>query len=401
LSIRQTPWETRIGVDIMRLSEKILSIKPPPIRFFADKAANTPGCARFDQGEPDFNTPRHIKKAALEALRQNITHYTSTYGIPQLRDAVAERESAKAPGLTRDNVLITAGGMGALFCASSAILDFGQEIILENPSWATYSYMVTIAGGRPVFAKFFEDGKLRPENILEKINGKTRALIVNTPQNPTGRVWSRSEVKAVAEIAEDHDLFVIADEVYERIIYGRRHVSFAEYDEDLSNTILINSFSKTYAMTGWRVGYAVADKEYIRAMMKINRATTTCPNSFAQMGALAALKGSQNAVRRMVSEYRRRRDYTMKRLGEMGLTMPKPDGAFYVFPDISEYDRDSMSFANNLIENAKVSCIPGSGFGSEGEGHVRMSYATSMREIEIGMDRLERFLPNYPEPIKV
>jgi aspartate/methionine/tyrosine aminotransferase len=389
-----------LGADHLQLSEKILSIKPPPIRFFADKASNTPGCARLDQGEPDFDTPRHIKRAAIEAIRRNFTHYTSTYGVPELRDAVAEKESVKVSGLSRNNVLITTGGMGALFCASASILDFGQEIILENPSWATYSYMVTIAGGKAVFVKFFEDDKLKPENITEKINNKTRAIIVNTPQNPTGRVWSREEVKAIAEIAREYNLFVICDEVYEKIIYGRKHVSFAEYDKDLSNTILVNSFSKTYAMTGWRIGYAVGDEAFIPSMLRVNRATTTCPNAFAQMGALAALKGSQNSVKKMVSRYRKRRDYIFKRMRQIGLKTPQPDGAFYVFPDVSDYDKDSMRFSNNLIENAKVSCIPGVGFGSEGEGHIRFCYATSIDEIEKGMIRLEKFLKNYPEPIE-
>jgi len=385
----------------MKLSEKILSIKPPPIRFFADKASNTPGCARLDQGEPDFDTPRHIKRAGIEAIRQNFTHYTSTYGVRELRDAVAEKESKKVAGLSRDNIIITTGGMGALFCAASAaILDFGQEVILENPSWATYSYMVTITGGKAVFARFFEEDKLKPENITEKINNKTRAIIVNTPQNPTGRVWRGKEVKTIAEIAMDYNLFVICDEVYEKIIYGKKHISFAEYNKDLSNTILVNSFSKTYAMTGWRIGYVVGDKDFIPSMLRVNRAITTCPNAFAQMGALAALKGSQNAVRKMVSKYRKRRDYIFKRLTQIGLETPQPDGAFYVFPDVSDYDKDSMRFSNNLIENAKVSCIPGVGFGSEGEGHIRFCYATSIDEIEKGMNRLERFLQNYPEPIE-
>ena len=383
----------------MRLSNKILTIKPPPLRSFADKAANTPGCVRLDLGEPDFNTPRHIKKNANDALKQNFTHYTSTYGVPELRDAVAEKESKKVTGLSRNNVIITTGGMGALFCASAAILDFGQEVIIENPSWAPYPYMVEIAGGKPVFSKFFEDDKLQTENILEKINDNTRAIIVNTPQNPTGRVWSRRDIKTMAEIAEDHDLFIICDEVYEEIVYGRRHVSFVEYDHDLSNTMLINSFSKTYAMTGWRVGYVVTDEDYIKAIMKVNRVTTSCPSSVTQMGALAALKGSQRSVRKMVSQYKKRRNYITNKLEKMGLNMTPPDGAFYVFPDVSEYDNDSMRFSNNLIENAKVSCIPGVGFGSEGEGHIRFSYATSIDGIEKGMNRLERFLPNYPDPI--
>ncbi len=383
----------------MYLSNKILSIKPPPLRSFADKAASTPGCIRLDLGEPDFNTPRHIKRNANDALKQNFTHYTSTYGVPKLRDAIAEKESNKVDGLSRNNVIITTGAMGALFCASASILDYGEEIIIENPSWAPYSYMVEIAGGRPVFSKLFKDDKLQTENLLEKINHKTRAIIVNTPQNPTGRVWSRSDIKTVAEIAEDHDLFILCDEVYEKIVYGRRHVSFAEYDPDLSNTMLINSFSKTYAMTGWRVGYVVADDDYIKEIMKVNRVTTSCPNSMSQIGALAALKGSQDSVRKMVSEYKKRRNFIANELKKMGLVMTKPDGAFFAFPDVSDYDNNSMRFSNNLIENAKVSCIPGVGFGSEGEGHIRFSYATSIDEIKKGMERLERFLPNYPDPI--
>jgi len=383
----------------MRLSNKILSIKPPPLRSFADKAENTPGCVRLDLGEPDFNTPRHIKKNANEALKQNFTHYTSTYGVRELRDAVAEKEKTKVAGLSRNNVIITTGGMGALFCATVSILDFGQEVIIENPSWAPYSYMVEIVGGKAVFTKLFEDDKLQTENILEKINDKTRAIIVNTPQNPTGRVWSRRDIKTVAEIAQDHDLFIICDEVYEKIVYGRRHVSFAEYDHDLSNTMLVNSFSKTYAMTGWRVGYVVANNNYIRQIMKVNRVTTSCPSSLSQMGALAALKGSQGSVRKMVSQYKKRRNYIVNKLIKMGLNMVKPEGAFFAFPDVSDYDTDSMRFSNNLIENAKVSCIPGFGFGSEGEGHIRFSYATSIDEIEKGMERLERFLLNYPDTI--
>ena len=385
----------------MRLSNKIISIKPPPLRSFAEKAANTPGCVRLDLGEPDFNTPRHIKKNANDALKQNFTHYTSTYGVRELRDAVAEKESAKVAGLSRDNVIITTGGMGALFCATASILDFGQEVIVENPSWAPYSYMVEIAGGKPVFTKFFEDDKLLPANILEKINDKTRAIIVNTPQNPTGRVWSRSDIKTVAGIAKDHDIFIICDEVYEKIVYGRRHVSFAEYDHNLSNTILVNSFSKTYAMTGWRVGYVIAKDDYIRHIMKVNRATTSCPSSLSQMGALAALTGSQGSVGKMVSQYKKRRNYITNKLKELGLNMVKPEGAFFAFPDVSDYDNDSMRFSNNLIENAKVSCIPGVGFGSVGEGHIRFSYATSIDEIGKGMERLERFLPNYPDPITI
>ena len=379
----------------MELSKRIQSINPPLIKEIADKAATIPGCVRFDIGEPDFDTPEHIKRAAIKAIEEGFTHYTSSYGIPELREAVARWEAKrKTLDLTAENVIITAGGMGAIFTILCTVIDPGDAVIIQDPCWSPYGDMVLTAGGRPVQVPFTEEGEV-DEDLLRKTvaeNERVRAVIINSPSNPVGDILSRKALGIIADVAHEHGLFVISDEIYDRLVYEGEHISMVEFDRDFERTFLVNSFSKTYAMTGWRVGYIVTRPDYMKHLVKANRSTVACPPSIAQKAALAAITGPQDCVDEMVREYRRRRDYMLKKLEEWGLPHPRPKGAFYVFPDISAIEPDSFKFAMDLLEKAKVSVIPGHIFGSKGRGHLRICYANSYENVVEGFERMEKYL---------
>ena len=371
----------------MELNDRMSGLKLA-IRRISELASRTPDCIRFDIGQPEFDTPSHIKKSAIEAINEGFTGYTSSFGIPELRKAIAEKECEKGLDIDESNVLVTSGGTGALSCCLLNIISPGDEIIVPNPFWAPYEFITVNAHGKTVQTKYFEDGEFKPGNIEENITERTKAIIVNTPENPTGRVYEKSELEEIVEIAEKNDLFLISDEVYEKIIFrDSEHHSIASMAPE--RTFLINSCSKTYAMTGWRVGWIIGQERFINTMMRTNRALTACPSSIAQKAALEALTGPQDCVEEMRSEYEKRRDYAVKKFREMGLDFIVPRGTFYIFPDVG---RDPWDFSLGLLKEKKVSVVPGDAFGSAGETCVRLALTVNMEAMKEGLERIEEYL---------
>jgi aspartate aminotransferase len=348
----------------------------------------------FSMGEPDFPTPENITNACIRALKENFTHYTPSAGIPELRKAVAEK-SRKENGIPCDekHVLITPSKQ-AIFLSMLALLDDGDEVILPDPSWGTFEACVRIAGGIPRFLPLEaeNDFRMSPDAMAELITDKTKMILVNSPSNPCGAVQTLEDLKGIADLAKDHDLIVLTDEVYEKIIFEGTHYSIASFDGMFDRTITINGFSKTYAMTGWRIGWLIAPSEIMKELNKLQTHSLTCATSFVQMAALEALRGPQDSVRKMVDEFRARRDLVWKLMNEIpSLSSPKPKGAFYAFPSY-DFKMSSEELAAYLLEKAHVAVTPGSAFGPSGEGHIRLSFATSREAIIEGMKRIKEAL---------
>ncbi|TDA29449.1 MAG: pyridoxal phosphate-dependent aminotransferase [Hadesarchaea archaeon] len=342
----------------------------------------------LEVGEPDFDTPEHVKRAAWEALQRGMTKYTPSEGLPELREAVAERVGAE-----RENVLITPGAKHAIFCAMEAILDPGDEVILPSPCW-TYDGIVLSAGGKPVFLETrMEEGfRVDPERVEEKLTPRTRLLVLNSPCNPTGAVLERENLRALLELARERDLWILTDEIYDRLVYEGESPSLLSLSGSLEGIVYINGFSKTYAMTGWRLGYAVAPRELVAEMNKIQQASTSCVPGFVQVAGLEALRGPQDFVERMREEFRRRRDFLVRGLSSLGLRCLPPRGAFYAFPRLPEGWGDSTRFCELLLEEAGIASVPGAGFGPFGEGHVRFSFACSLEVLRETLEGLRGFL---------
>jgi len=383
------------------ISNRIKRIKPSATMEIGTKTkkmiAEGIDVIRFDVGQPDFPVPEHIIEEINKALKEGFTKYTPVQGIPELREAISEKMK-KDNRLDYDperEILVTVGGKGALYKAVLAITNPGDEILLPDPRWVSYKAMVQLADGKAVMVPTKEEDefKLMPETIKERITERTRMMIINSPNNPTGSVLGKKDLEEIAEICIENDLIVISDEIYEKIIYNQPHHSIASIDGMRKRTITINGFSKAYAMTGLRLGYACAPENIIKNMTKIQGQTVSHPTSIVQKAGVVALRGPQDCVFEMVSEYKKRRDVIVKRLNEIkGVSCIKPKGAFYAFPNFSVHDKNSSSFANRLLEGAKVAVIHGSAFGEHGEGFLRFSYATSMDNIEKGLDRIEKFL---------
>jgi aspartate aminotransferase len=359
------------------------------------KAAGLDVCD-FSVGEPDFVTPAHIRDAAKAALDAGKTKYAPTAGLPELRDRIAEKLSEEN-GLTypSDQILVTTGGKQALYNSMMAILNPGDEVVIPAPYWVTYPEIVKLAGATPVpiptpAAAGF---KVSARQLEAAITPRTRAMILNSPANPTGAVYTRAELDALAEVVLAHDLVVIADEIYEKLIYnGQAHVSFASLDPRLENqTLTCNGFSKAYAATGWRLGYVAGPKPVIQAAKAIQSHSTSGANTFAQYGAVTALTGPQDAIAQMRETFQTRRDLIVAEVGAIpGVECRKPQGAFYVFPDISSTGLDSLTFCEQLLEEAHVAAVPGIAFGAD--AHIRLSYATDLETIRQGIARLRDFV---------
>ena len=349
-------------------------------------------------GEPDFDTPQHIIKAAIEAMKKGYTHYTPNAGLIEFREAVAEK-LRKENGIDVDpetEVIATVGAMGALSLAMLTIVNPGDEVLIPNPGFASYEAQVILAEGKPVSYSLNEDEgfDINAEEIAGLITNKTRAILVNTPSNPTGSVLSEKSLRKIAEVAIENDLLVISDEAYEAITYDDfRHVSIASLPDMKDRTISIFSFSKTYAMTGWRIGFAAANEEIIRQMTKLQEHLAAHPSSISQMAAIAALRGPKDHIKKMVKEYSERRELIMEKLAEIPeIKCFRPQGAFYVFPNIKAFKMSSESFAMHILEKARVIIVPGTAFGNNGEGYVRISYAASKEEISRAMTRMKQAL---------
>ncbi|MBL7170281.1 MAG: pyridoxal phosphate-dependent aminotransferase [Candidatus Aenigmarchaeota archaeon] len=371
----------------MKIDQRIKQLKLG-IRRIADLASQKPDCIRLDIGQPDFDTPEHIKQAAIDALKEGFTGYTSSYGISELRGAIAERESEKVPNLNKNNVLVSSGGAGALTCSFLSFLKPEDEVIIPDPYWGPYVFQIVSSHGKPIPINYFSNGKIDADKLEKSITKKTKIILVNSPENPTGRVYTKKDLEEIADIANNHDLLVISDEVYDKLIFGdAKHLSIASMIPE--KTLLVNSCSKTYAMTGWRVGWLVGKEEYISEIMKCNRATIACPTSFAQKAAYSALTGDQSCVEEMRKKYEERRDVAVEEFGKLGLEFVKPYGAFYTFPNIG---RDSWKFALELLDQRGVSVVPGDAFGSSGKEHIRVALTVDSEKIKEGIEKIGEFL---------
>jgi aminotransferase len=349
-------------------------------------------------GRPDFDTPAHIKLAAQLALDRGLVHYTSNYGLPELRRAIAAKLSSDN-GLFYDaerEVLVTHGASQAIATALQGFTGPGDEVLVPSPAYLNYFHCATLAGATavPVPLRQKNDFQIDPQDVLDRITPNTRMLVVTTPHNPTGSVCSPDVLQQLARIAVERDLLVLSDEIYEKLVYdGLEHCSIAGFPGMKERTFTINGLAKAYSMTGWRVGYVAGPEEMIDVLVRIVQYTTVCPTSFAQAGAVAALEGPQEPVAKMRAEFDRRRQLVVERLGAIpGITSARLRGAFYAFPDISAFGVSDDELCDRLLSEAGVAVVPGSAFGPGGEGHIRISYATDHARLTIGLDRLVRGL---------
>jgi aspartate aminotransferase len=349
----------------------------------------------FTVGEPDFDTPKNIVEAAKRALDEGKTRYLNAAGLPELREAIAKTSKASnAIPCDASNVLI-APTKHAMFETIMATVNEGEEVIMPDPAWVSYEPATALAGGRavPVTTTAADEWRVLPEAVAEMITPKTKMILLNSPSNPCGSIAKKEDVKGIADLAKDHDLVVLSDEVYEKIVFdGHKHYSIAAEPDMFERTVTISGFSKTYAMTGWRMGWLVAPKPLFKAISKIQQHSITHCTTFAQYGALAALVESQEPVDAMVKEFKERRDLVMKLIGEIPqLHCDVPKGAFYVFPKFDS-DMNSEQMALYLMDKAEVAMTGGSAFGAAGEGHLRLSYATSKENIATGLERVKKAL---------
>jgi aspartate aminotransferase len=350
----------------------------------------------FAAGEPDFDTPEVIKRAAADALARGETKYTPVDGLSALRKAIAAKlKRENGLDYTPEQISVGNGAKQSLFNICMAICDIGDEVIIPAPYWLSYPEMVKIAGGVPVpvATEEADDYKITPAALAAAITPRTRAIILNSPSNPIGNVYSRAELRAIAEVVVEHDVFVIADEIYEKMVYdGAEHVSIGSLGPEIfKRTITVNGFSKAFAMTGWRLGYFAAPDPILKAASTLQSHSTSGPNTFAQFGGLAALESAAPEVAAMVATFAERRDLIAARLGKIdGITCVRPQGAFYVLPNISRFGLDSVTFARQLLQQEKVAVVPGAAFGADQT--IRMSYACGTATIEDGCARLARFV---------
>ncbi|MCC8105377.1 MAG: pyridoxal phosphate-dependent aminotransferase [Clostridiales bacterium] len=344
-------------------------------------------------GRPDFDTPEKIKKAANDSLAAGHVFYTSNYGTPQLRQAIADYEKEKnGIAYEVENVLVTVGVGEGTFAAMEAFLEEGDEILVPNPVWLNYIHVPSAIGAVPVTYSLKEenDYQIDFEELESKISAKTKMIVIVDPSNPTGGVFSEATLKRLADIAIKNDLYVLSDEIYEQLVYdGEKHVSIASLPGMKERTIKLSGFSKAYSMTGWRLGYMCAPKEIISATVRVHQYTITCASSFVQDAGVTALKDCDEDVESMRLEYQRRKNYVVNALNAIdGISCNNPKGAFYIFVNIKSLGKTSMEVAEYLLEEAKVAVVPGSAFGSEGEGYLRLSYATSYDELVEACDRI-------------
>jgi len=346
----------------------------------------------FTLGEPDFNTPKHICDAAADAMYRGETHYTPSAGIPELKDAIANKlcTENKLDAKSSD-IIITPGAKQAIFEIMMSVLDDGDEAILFDPAWVSYDPAIKFAGANTVWVPTDAEDGFKPQNPEEYITDKTKLIVVNSPGNPTGAVYDKQTLKNIADIAIDNDLLVLSDEIYEKIIYDREHLSIGSFEGMQDRTITVNGFSKAYAMTGWRLGYVHARSDVIKGMLKIQSHSVSSATSFVQYGGVAALEGPQEPVTEMVERFKMRRDLLVDGLNAIGIKCQKPGGAFYAFADVSEYGNGD-TITEKLLMDAHVAVTPGSAFGESGKDFVRISYATSLERIQEGLERIKAAL---------
>jgi len=381
------------------ISRRVNRLSPSGIRKFFDLLASMDGVISLGVGEPDFSTPWHISEAAISSLEKGHTMYTSNSGMPELRQELARHLKAEY-GLVYDpnnELLITVGVSEALDLAMRAILDTGDEVILPDPCYVAYDSSVVLAGGEPVMVPTNQENgfEVSAADIEARITDKTKAILIGYPANPTGAVMSRDKLLEIAEVAQRHQLIVASDEIYAKLVYGVEHTCFASLPGMKERTIFMGGFSKAYAMTGWRIGYAAAPKNITAAMTKIHQYTMMCASTMAQVAAIEALKSGEPSVVEMTEDYNRRRQVIVKGLNSIGLPCFEPHGAFYAFPSIKSTGMTSEEFSEKLLLEEKVAVVPGSAFGKCGEGYVRCCYATSLDDIKEALSRMKRFVSKH------
>ena len=386
------------------IAEKFSQIHESASVFIADKVRelerNGVEVIKLQTGDPDFATPNVIIQAAYSAMKQGYTHYSTSRGLPELRQAIAEKLHLenKLQYHPPSEILVTHGGVHAVFIAINALVDKGNEVLIIDPCWMPYVATTIIAGGIPVrIPTQAQNGfKVNPEEIKRSITNRTKLLIINSPCNPTGTIYSRAEMEEIAKIVENNNLFVISDEVYEKIIFdSNAHVSFASLEGMRDRTVTINSFSKTYAMTGWRIGYLAASERLVSEMLKVAQYSITNVSAFIQKAAVTALTDSsvQEFVQEMCMTYAKRRELITESINSInGLRAQKPDGAFYIMVDVSNFKRKSAEFSEMLLEKAHVATVPGSAYGKCAEGYVRMTFAVAEEQIKCTCEKIAQIL---------
>jgi aminotransferase len=378
------------------LSQAVSTLKPSGIRKFFDIAATMENVISLGIGEPDFATPQPIIEAGIRSLQQGETHYTSNMGIFELRQAIAANLEALY-GVKYDplsEIVATVGVSEALYLAFTALLNPGDEVIIPTPCFVSYQAEVALAGGVPieVYTNMEDDFQPNPAVIAKAITPKTKAILLGYPNNPTGAVASHENMQAIAKLAEEHDLVVVSDEIYDRLVYNHEHVCFPALPGMHDRTILLGGFSKSYAMTGWRIGYAAGPANLIQGLVRIHQYSVMSAPTISQYAALEALRVGEPYVQDMLAEYDRRRKLIYNGMNELGLPTFEPHGAFYVFPNIQNTGMDDETFAERLLKEEEVAVVPGSSFGAAGAGFVRCSYATNYNLIEAALEKIDRFL---------
>jgi len=380
-------------------SQRVSQLSPSGIRRFFDLLASVEGVISLGVGEPDFATPWHIREAAIHSLEEGYTMYTSNLGMPELRQELSLylKDNYDLDYDPNSELLITVGVSEGLDLAMRAILNPGDEVIMPDPCYVSYSPCVTLAEGTSIMVPTNQKSnfEVSPVDIEARVTSKTRAILIGYPANPTGAVMPREKLLQIAEVARRHKLLVIFDEIYSKLVYGVEHTCFATLPEMKKSTILLGGFSKAYAMTGWRIGYAAANREIIASMTKIHQYTMLCASIMGQVAAIEALKSGEASSAEMVEEYNRRRLVIVKGLNDIGLPCFEPKGAFYAFPSIKTTGMTSEQFAEKLLVEEKVAVVPGTAFGQCGEGYVRCCYATSLADIEQALSKMKRFVAKH------
>lgn len=391
------------------VNKTITGIAPSGIRKFFDIVNEMDDAISLGVGEPDFDTPWRIRDEAIYSLEQGRTFYTSNSGLKSLKEEISKYLERRYNLYYSPNseIMVTVGGSEAIDIALRAMLDPGDEVLIPQPSYVSYAPCTILAGGKPVYIDLKEEDEFRltPEELEEAVTDKTKVLILPFPNNPTGAVMEKEDLEAVAQFVIDHDLFVLTDEIYAELTYLEKHVSIASLPGMRERTVYINGFSKAYAMTGWRLGYACAPEELLKQMLKIHQYAIMCAPTNSQYAAVEALRNCQDDVDRMREEYDHRRRYLMDRFRSMKLQCFEPFGAFYIFPSIREFGMTSDEFATKLLKTKKVAVVPGTAFGDCGEGFIRISYAYSLENLKEAIDRIEVFIQELragkePEEIK-
>lgn len=378
------------------VSKTIVDIKPSGIRKFFDIVATMKDAISLGVGEPDFDTPWRIRDEGIYSLTKGKTHYTSNTGLLELREAISDYLKRKY-SLSYDpasEVMVTVGGSEAIDIALRAMLDPGDEVIIPQPSYVSYTPCTVLAGGKPVVINLKEENcfRLTAKELLDAVTEKTKILILPFPNNPTGAIMEQEDIEAIARVVIEHDLFVLTDEIYSELTYKGDHVSIASLPGMKERTVYINGFSKAFAMTGWRLGYACAPENILKQMLKIHQFAIMCAPVTSQHAAIEALKNCDAEVSAMKMEYDRRRRFLVHSFKEMGLKCFEPFGAFYIFPSIKQFNMTSDEFATALLKEQKVAVVPGTAFGDSGEGFVRISYAYSLKRLKEALARIEAFL---------